>query len=111
MKQLEAIRSRAIAERSGFDLETAIVTPGGGERWVRITATIECAGERPTRLFGLKQDITEARQRSARTRYLAEFDQLTGSPTATSSRRGCTGHAAGMARMAGMAGMAAARCS
>ena len=78
LKQLEAIRSRAIDERSGFDLETAIVTPSGGERWIRITATIECAGERPTRLFGLKQDITEERRRSERMRYLAEFDELTG---------------------------------
>jgi diguanylate cyclase (GGDEF)-like protein len=78
LKQLEAVRSRAIAERSGFALETAIVTPGGAERWIRITATIECAGDRPTRLFGLKQDITEERQRSERIRYLSEFDELTG---------------------------------
>jgi diguanylate cyclase (GGDEF)-like protein len=78
LKRLEAVRSRAIAEGGGFNLDTAIVTPNGGERWIRITATTAGAGERPTRLFGLKQDITEERQRSERTRYLAEFDQLTG---------------------------------
>jgi len=78
LKRLDAIRSRAIDERSGFNLDTAIVTPSGGERWIRITATVECAGDRPTRLFGLKQDITEERKRSERTRYLAEFDELTG---------------------------------
>jgi len=78
LKALEAVRSRAIADRSGFDLDTTIVTPGGGERWIRITATVECVGDQPTRLFGLKQDITEERQRSARMRYLAEFDELTG---------------------------------
>lgn len=78
LKTLNTIRSRAIAEGSGFNLDTAIVTPNGGERWIRITATVECAGERPTRLFGLKQDITEERRRSERTRYLAEFDELTG---------------------------------
>jgi diguanylate cyclase (GGDEF)-like protein len=77
LKTLEAIRSRAIAERHGFNLDTAIVTPRG-ERWIRITATVDGAGDRPTRLFGLKQDITEERQRSARTRYLAAFDELTG---------------------------------
>ena len=78
LKTLNTIRSRAIAEGNGFNLDTAIVTPGGGERWIRITATVESAGARPTRLFGLKQDITEERRRSERTRYLAEFDQLTG---------------------------------
>lgn len=78
LKTLNTIRSRAIAEGRGFNLDTPIVTPAGGERWIRITATVECAGARPTRLFGLKQDITEERRRSERTRYLAEFDQLTG---------------------------------
>jgi diguanylate cyclase (GGDEF)-like protein len=101
LKQLEAIRSRAIAERSGFDLETAIVTPSGGERWIRITATADYAGERPTRLFGLKQDITEERRRSERTRYLAEFDELTGLANRHQFQarlaRACSGDSGGMA--------------
>lgn len=78
LKTLEAVRSRAIAERSGFNLDTAIVTPGGGRRWIRITATVDCAGERPVRLFGLKQDITEETERWQRAHYFAEFDELTG---------------------------------
>lgn len=78
LKKLETIRSRAIAERSGFNLDTEIVTPDGGCRWIRITATVECNGAQPTRLFGLKQDITEAKKRWERTRYLAAFDELTG---------------------------------
>src|SRR3569833_1777826 len=78
LKTLEAIRSRAIAERSGFNLDTAIETPNGGRRVIRITATVECAGSRPVRLFGIKQDITEETERSERIRYLAEFDELTG---------------------------------
>jgi len=78
LKQLEAVRARAIADRTGFELDTAIVSPHGHERWIRITTTIECAGDRPIRLFGLKQDITEERRRSERIRYLAEFDELTG---------------------------------
>lgn len=78
LRTLEAVRSRAIAERSGFNLDTAIVTPGGGRRWIRITATVECAGERPIRLFGLKQDVTEETERWQRAHYFAEFDELTG---------------------------------
>lgn len=78
LSTLEAVRSRAIAERSGFNLDTAIVTPGGGRRWIRITATIDCAGGRPVRLFGLKQDITEETERWQRAHYFAEFDELTG---------------------------------
>ncbi|MBS0246138.1 MAG: GGDEF domain-containing protein [Proteobacteria bacterium] len=78
LKALETIRSRAIAERSGFDLDTAIETPRGDRRVIRITATVECHGDRPIRLFGLKQDITEETERWRRTRYLAEFDDLTG---------------------------------
>ncbi len=78
LKTLEAVRSRAIAEGSGFNLDTAIVTPGGERRWIRITATVECASGRPVRLFGLKQDITEETERWQRAHYFAEFDELTG---------------------------------
>ncbi len=78
LKTLELVRSRAIAERSGFNLDTAIVTPGGGRRWIRITATVDCAGGRPVRLFGLKQDVTEETERWQRAHYFAEFDELTG---------------------------------
>ena len=78
LKTLEAVRSLAIAERTGFNLDTTIETPAGGRRHIRITATVESAGDRPVRLFGLKQDITEETERWQRTRYLAEFDELTG---------------------------------
>jgi len=78
LKTLETLRSRAIAECGDFSLDTMIVTPAGGERWIRITATVECAGDRPVRLFGLKQDITEDTKRWQRTHYFAEFDELTG---------------------------------
>jgi diguanylate cyclase (GGDEF)-like protein len=78
LKALETIRTRAIAQRTDFNLDTEIVTAKGSRRWIRITAMVECAGIRPIRLFGIKQDITEERERSERTRYLAEFDELTG---------------------------------
>jgi diguanylate cyclase (GGDEF)-like protein len=78
LETLEAIRSRAIERRDGFNLDAEIVTSRGNRRWIRITATVECAGDRPLRLFGLKQDITEERAKVERLRHLAEFDELTG---------------------------------
>lgn len=78
LKTLEAIRSRAIAERNNFNLDAEIVTAKGARRWIRITAVVECAGDRPIRLFGIKQDITEEKAKWERMRYLAEVDELTG---------------------------------
>jgi diguanylate cyclase (GGDEF)-like protein len=75
---LETIRSRAIAQRKGFNLDARIITPAENNRWIRITATVECAGNHPVRLFGFKQDITEAQAKWDRVRYQAEFDPLTG---------------------------------
>ncbi|HSP25550.1 MAG TPA: hypothetical protein VLQ65_10260, partial [Saliniramus sp.] len=77
-RQLVAVRSKAIEERSGFTLDTEIVTMKGNRRWMRITATIECEGDVPVRIFGMKQDITEEKLLADRTRYLAEFDTMTG---------------------------------
>ena len=77
-RELERLRSEAIRERSGFSMDAEIVTALGNRRWMRITATVECDGDVPVRLFGLKQDITEEKLLLERTRYLAEYDQMTG---------------------------------
>ncbi|MDF2114868.1 diguanylate cyclase [Roseiarcaceae bacterium H3SJ34-1] len=78
LKQLEEVRSRALAEHSGFHLDAEIVTPKGNRRWIRLTATVECEDGVPVRIFGMKQDITEEKILSDRMRYLAEFDVMTG---------------------------------
>ncbi|MBB4003347.1 diguanylate cyclase domain-containing protein [Aurantimonas endophytica] len=75
---LETMRSRAIAERGGFNLDTEIITKAGRRRWIRITATVESENGRPVRIFGMKQDITEEKLLLDQTRYLAEFDVMTG---------------------------------
>ncbi len=75
---LTTARNRAIAERGGFTLDAEIVTLKGRRRWIRLTATVECEGGIPVRIFGMKQDITEERLLLERTRYLAEFDVMTG---------------------------------
>ena len=77
-KALDSLRSRAIAERSGFTLDAEITTFAGHSRWIRITATVEREEGVPVRIFGMKQDITEEKILSDRMRYLAEFDTMTG---------------------------------
>lgn len=77
LKALEAVRHRAVAERNGFTLDAEIVARGS-PRCIRITACVECAGNRPVRLFGLKQDVTAEKAELDRLRRLAEVDQLTG---------------------------------
>ena len=77
-RRLIEIRAEALACQSTFSLDTEIVGRKGTHRWIRITATVERRGGVPVRLFGLKQDITEEKLRSDRTRYLAEYDFLTG---------------------------------
>lgn len=77
-RRLEEVRSRAIAERSGFELDTEIHTAAGEPRWIRITATVECEQDRPVRIFGMKQDITEERRLAERLRAIAETDAVTG---------------------------------
>lgn len=78
LRTLQAVRSRALKERKPFSLDAAIVTPQGNRRWIRIHATLDGAGHTPNRLFGIKQDITEEKNRLDRIRYFAEFDDMTG---------------------------------
>lgn len=78
LQLLETVRTRALQERRGFNLDAEIVTPKGNRRWIRISAAIDCAGDRPIRIFGIKQDITEEKALWERTRYRAEFDEMTG---------------------------------
>jgi diguanylate cyclase (GGDEF)-like protein len=80
LAELTERRDRAIRERSGFSLDAEITTGKGNHRWIRITATVECEGNEPVRIFGMKQDITAEKQMFDEIRYLAEFDMLTGLP-------------------------------
>lgn len=77
-KALDDVRSRAIRECGGFTLDAEIVTGKGNRRWIRLTATVEREDGAAVRIFGMKQDITEEKTLADRTRYLAEFDAMTG---------------------------------
>ncbi|MRX33758.1 sensor domain-containing diguanylate cyclase [Aminobacter sp. MDW-2] len=76
--ELHAKRSKGIAERTGFGLDAEIVTAKGNRRWIRITASVECEDGVAVRIFGMKQDITEEKILADQTRYLAEYDVMTG---------------------------------
>lgn len=78
LKALTALRDTAIKEQTGFTLDAEIITPGGRHRWLRLTASVETANGEAVRIFGFKQDITEEKLLWERTRYLAEFDPMTG---------------------------------
>lgn len=75
---MERLRAEAIAHARPFTMEAQIVRPDGTRRWMRLSADVIRENGRTTRLFGLKQDITEERQRWDALRQLAEHDALTG---------------------------------
>jgi diguanylate cyclase (GGDEF)-like protein len=77
-RAMEAARAKALAQCSDFSLDVEIVTAKGNKRWMRLTGAVESRDGAPSRIFGVKQDVTEERLLSDRTRYLAEFDVLTG---------------------------------
>ena len=78
VRELTKRRSKAIEDRTGFSLDAEIISFKGIRRWIRITATVESVDGVAVRIFGMKQDITEEKILADRTRYLAEFDLLTG---------------------------------
>lgn len=76
--EMEELRAEAIRSGTGFTYEAEIRTARGKRRWMRITAKVDCRDGKAVRIFGIKQDITEERTLLDRTRYLAEYDSLTG---------------------------------
>ncbi|MET3925488.1 GGDEF domain-containing protein [Devosia sp. 2618] len=77
-RDMEAMRAHAIANCSDFALTAKITTAKGNTRWMRLTAAVEAVNGKATRIFGMKQDITEEKLLGDHTRYLAEFDVMTG---------------------------------
>ena len=76
-REMERLRAAAITEGSGFSLDIRIRTARGNERWLRLTADIEQENKRAVRIFGTKQDITQAKAAQAEVRALqAELIQV-----------------------------------
>ena len=76
--EMERQRAFAIAQVRPFTMDAQIVRPDGGRRWMRLSADVIRENGRTTRLFGLKQDITDEKLRWEALRRLAENDALTG---------------------------------
>ena len=76
--EMELLRAEAIERRQGFTMDAKIVRPDGDRRWMRITAGMMSRNGRFTRLYGMKQDVTQERESLEALRELAENDALTG---------------------------------
>jgi len=80
---LRAAFARVVAQGEPYDLELRIVTPSGGQRWVRAGAEAEFRRGRVARVFGSVLDITDHRlaeeqlraAQAETTRLLAVSDQ------------------------------------
>jgi diguanylate cyclase (GGDEF)-like protein/PAS domain S-box-containing protein len=75
---MERMRRQAIEALSGFSMEAEIRQPSGERRWIRLAAMTRVENGRAVQLYGMKQDITQDRQRWEQLRRLAENDPLTG---------------------------------
>lgn len=75
---MERARAQAIACCGNFAIDAQIVRTDGELRWMRLTGKMAKGVAGSARLYGLKQDITQDRQRLETMRHLAEHDALTG---------------------------------
>ena len=75
---MQAARAKAIATCGDFRVDAEIITAKGNRRWMRLTGAVEAKDGVAARIFGMKQDITEEKLLADRTRYLAEYDVMTG---------------------------------
>jgi len=56
---MECLRTGAIRDKTGFSVDALIHSALGVERWIRITAHVECERGQAVRLSGTKQDVTQ----------------------------------------------------
>jgi two-component system, sensor histidine kinase and response regulator len=56
---IRAAIEKAVADRSGFVLDLPLIRPDGRQIWTRVTSTVECKADKPVRLIGALQDITD----------------------------------------------------
>ncbi|KQN72593.1 diguanylate cyclase [Devosia sp. Leaf64] len=75
---MEAVRRQAIETGGSMRFDAKIKTATGKKRWIRITGTVDVEDGKATRIFGIKQDITEEKVLAQETRRLANTDPMTG---------------------------------
>jgi signal transduction histidine kinase len=67
--------AQALHRGQPFDLEVEMITGQGRRLWVRVTGQVQQRGDRPRRVFGLIQDITERRRLEREILDIARYDQ------------------------------------
>lgn len=60
-REMERLREQAIESGGSFGLDIHITTALGNPRWLRLTVDVELEDGQARRIFGTKQDITEAK--------------------------------------------------
>ncbi len=75
-----AVERMSRGETSDETAEVEFVNRSGRRSVLRLTASVEHAAGKSSRITGLTQDITEEREASERIEQLAHFDMLTGLP-------------------------------
>lgn len=60
-REMERLRAEAIRTGGSFTIEVLIRTAKGNARWICLTADVEQEDGRSVRIFGTKQDISQAR--------------------------------------------------
>lgn len=76
--EMERLRANLIRTGKGFVLDARVMTADGASRWMRLSANIAYEHDRPFRIFGAKQDITQEKRMWQGLRRLAYSDPLTG---------------------------------
>ncbi len=71
---------RAMATGEAWDLELQLITFESRRIWVRSTGAAELVDDRPVKIWGSFQDITERRRSEDQIIRLAHYDELTGLP-------------------------------
>ena len=79
--RVRASKEQGVASRKPFTNEFRIIRPDGALRWIHENAAIICDDhDRPLRVVGVAQDITERRAAQERIEFLATRDPLTELP-------------------------------
>jgi two-component system sensor kinase FixL len=69
-REMERLRAEAIRTGGSFGLDIHIHTALGNPRWLHLTVDVEQEDGRAVRIFGTKQDVTEAREAQDQVRAL-----------------------------------------